>query len=135
MAETDADRVALRFVNEINRQDVTALTELMAANFRYVDGLGQEVRGRERMRERWTSQFAGSPDFRIVIRDHLSLGSVVALFGTASGTYNEPGAPTARNRWSVPGAWRAVVRDGRVEEWCDYCDHDPAHRPADPGLA
>ncbi len=128
MAASDPDRVALRFVNEINRHDVAALLELMAPDFRYVDELGQEVRGKERMREAWTSHFGQFPDYHVVIRDHLVLGAVVALFGTATGTSADAGELPTRNRWSLPVAWRAVVREGRVEEWQVYTDSEPVRR-------
>ena len=128
MVESDPDRVALRFVNEINRHDLSALFELMAPGFRYVDSLGQEVRGRERMRETWKTYFGQFPDYRVVIRDHLAVGSVVALFGTATGTLAQGGELPARNRWSLPVAWRAVVREGRVEEWQAYTDSEPVRK-------
>jgi hypothetical protein len=134
LTEGESDRVALRFVNEINRHDPTTLFELMAPAFRYVDGTGQEVRGRERMRDRWAALFRRCPDYRIVIRDHLVLGSVVALFGTTSGTAPGMGEPAARNRWTVPSAWRAVVREGRVEEWQSYADPASLREPpTEPG--
>ena len=128
MVESDPERVALRFVNEINRHDVAALVELMAPDFRYVDGLGQEVRGRERVRDGWTAYFGQFPDYRVVIRDHMALGAVVALFGTATGTLAEGGDLSSRNRWSLPVAWRAVVREGRVEEWQVYTDSEPVRK-------
>lgn len=128
MVESDPDRIALRFLNEINRHDVSALFELMAPDFRFVDGLGQEIRGRERMRETWSSYFGHFPDYRVVIREHLVLGPVVALFGTATGTLAEGRELPSKNRWSIPVAWRAVVREGRVEEWQVYSDNEPVRK-------
>lgn len=125
MTEPDPERVALRFVNEINRHDVEALVQLMSADFRFVDGLGQEVRGKDRMREGWTAYFARFPDYRITIREHLSLGPVVALFGTASGSATRDGEPSFAHRWTLPAAWRAVVREGRISEWQIYTDNEP----------
>lgn len=128
MVESDPDRLALRFVNEINRHDVAALFELMAPDFHYVDGRGQETRGRDRMREVWTEYFRRFPDCRVVIHDHLVVGPVVGLFGTASGTLAEGGELPSRNRWSLSVAWRAVVREGRVEEWHVYADSEPVRK-------
>lgn len=128
MVESDPDRVALRFVNEINRHDLPALFELMAPDFRYVDSLGQEVRGRERMRETWTTYFGQFPDYRVVIREHLALGPVVALFGTATATLAQGEDLPSRNRWSQPVAWRAIVREGRVEEWQVYADGEAVRK-------
>ena len=131
MSEADSERVAIRFVNEINRHDVAALAAMMAPDFRFVDSLGQEVRGVERMRAAWTSYFALFPDYRITIREHLSLGPVVALFGSASGTLAEQGELPARNRWTLPAAWRAVIRDGRVADWQVYTDNQPVSKLLD----
>jgi ketosteroid isomerase-like protein len=128
MSEADSERVAIRFVNEINRHDVAALAAMMAPDFRFVDSLGQEVHGVERMRAAWTSYFALFPDYRITIREHLSLGQVVALFGTASGTLAEHGELPTRNRWTLPAAWRAVVREGRVVDWQVYADNQPVSK-------
>lgn len=123
--DPEPERVALRFVNEINRHDVAALDQLMSGDFRFVDALGQEVRGKERMHEAWTSYFAMFPDYRIAIREHLALGPVVALFGTASGTAARNGEPAGPARWTLPAAWRAVIREGRVSEWQVYADNEP----------
>jgi ketosteroid isomerase-like protein len=128
MAGGDPDRIALRFVNEINRHDVVALSALMSSDFRFVDGLGQEVRGKDRMREAWTSYFALFPDYRILVRDHLTLGAVVALFGTASGTCASGAELPPQNRWTIPAAWRAVVRDGLVTEWQVFTDNEPVRK-------
>jgi ketosteroid isomerase-like protein len=125
MSEADPERVAIRFVNEINRHDVAALIAMMAPDFRFVDSLGQEVRGIDRMRDAWAAYFALFPDYRITIREHLGMGQVVALFGTASGTLAEHGELPSRNRWTLPAAWRAVVREGRVADWQVYADHQP----------
>jgi hypothetical protein len=128
MTGIDPDRIALRFVNEINRHDVAALSTLAAVDFHFVDALGHEVRGKDRMRETWTAYFAQFPDYRIQVRDHLTLGPVVALFGTASGTCAVGTELPLQNRWSIPAAWRAVVRDGLVTEWQVYADNEPVRR-------
>lgn len=132
MTGLDVDRITLRFVNEINRHDVTALSTLVSADFRFVDGLGHEVRGKERMREAWAAYFTRFPDYRIQVRDHLTLGPVVALFGTASGTYATGQELRPQNRWSIPAAWRAVVRDGLVTEWQVYADNEPVRKLTEP---
>jgi ketosteroid isomerase-like protein len=128
MAETDPERVAIRFVNEINRHDTPRLASLMAPDFRFIDSLGQEVRGIERMVAAWTAYFALFPDYQITIRERLSVGQVVALFGTASGTLADGGELPHRNHWTLPAAWRAVVRDGRVADWQVYSDNTPVQK-------
>jgi ketosteroid isomerase-like protein len=131
MTDTDPERIAIRFVNEINRHDVSALIAMMAPDFRFVDSLGQDVRGPERMRAAWTAYFALFPDYQITIREHLCVGQVVALFGTASGTLVDHHELPHRNHWTIPGAWRAVVRDGRVVDWQVYADNTPVQKMLD----
>lgn len=128
MPELDPDRLAIKYVNEINRHDLDAMSALMTPDFWFIDSLGQEVRGRERMIEAWKTYFEMFPDYRIIIRDHLVVGSVVALFGTASGTCAVDGNLPHGNRWSLPAAWRAVVRGGHLAEWQVYADNEPVRK-------
>jgi ketosteroid isomerase-like protein len=125
VTESDPERIAIRFVNEINRHDVEALVAMMAPDFRFVDSLGREVRGIERMRSAWSSYFALFPDYQVVIRQHICVGQVVALFGTASGTLIVDGQLHRANHWSLPAAWRAVVREGHIADWEVYVDNSP----------
>jgi len=117
--------VALAFVDRINRHDVNGLVALMAEDHRFVDGLGQEVRGRKRMEQGWLGYLAWFPDYPIKVDDAFSDGNVVALFGTAQGTYARKGSLHAETHWEIPAAWKAVVRDERVSEWRVYADNEP----------
>ena len=117
--------VALAFVDRINRHDVGGLVALMSENHHFVDGLGQEVRGREAMEKGWLGYFALFPDYSITVDDALSSGNVVALFGTAQGTYSVQGNLLAEAHWNIPAAWKAVVRYDCVHEWRVYADNEP----------
>lgn len=125
MPEPDVVRTVLRFVNEINRHDVPALLALVSADHKFVDSLGREIRGRERLREAWTAYFDSFPDYRILIEDHLEAGIVVGLFGTASGTFAIDGKLSPERRWKIPASWRAVVREELVESWQVFADNEP----------
>jgi uncharacterized protein (TIGR02246 family) len=117
--------VALEFVDRINRHEAAGLAALMTEDHLFIDGLGQEVRGREQMEKGWLGYFAWFPDYSIQVDDALSRGNVVALFGTAEGTYVVNGNLLAEAHWEIPAAWKAVVRDGRVSEWRVYADNEP----------
>ncbi len=117
--------VALEFVDRINRHEVAGLAALMTEDHLFIDGLGQEVRGREQMEKGWLGYLAWFPDYSIQVDDALSRGNVVALFGTAQGTYAVNGNLLAEAHWEIPAAWKAVVRDGRVSEWRVYADNEP----------
>jgi steroid delta-isomerase-like uncharacterized protein len=129
MTESDVVRVALRFVNEINRHDVEALLSLVSPDHVFVDSRGNELRGKEKLAAAWTAYFAMFPDYRVVIDDHFGTGLVVGLFGTASATYRGPdGTTPPEHRWKIPASWKAVVRDGRIERWQVYADLEPVQR-------
>ena len=100
----------------------------MTPDHLFVDSLGIEVCGREPMREGWRAYFVMVPDYHIAVTDHLETGPVVALFGLASGTYTPGGRIFTQNRWEMPAAWKAVVRDGLVAEWRVYADNEPMRR-------
>ena len=125
MAEPDVVRIALRFVNEINRHDVPAILARVSDDHVFIDGLGHELRGKERLRDAWTDYFAWFPDYRILIEDHMEAGIVVGLFGSASGTFSVDGALSPTRRWKIPAAWKAIVRDERVERWQVFADNEP----------
>jgi ketosteroid isomerase-like protein len=124
MQKTALD-VVLGFVEAINRHDVDGLVALMTEDHCFVDGLGQKVRGRERMEKGWVGYFGRFPDYSIKLDQTLSRGNVVALFGTAQGTHSVNGNLPPENHWEIPAAWKAVVHRGRVSEWRVYADNEP----------
>jgi len=52
--------------------------------------------------------------------------NVVAVFGTASGTSKRDGKFSSEGFWEIPAAWKAIVRDGRIAEWCVYAESSRA---------
>jgi ketosteroid isomerase-like protein len=125
MTETEAVRLALKFANEINRHDVDSLLALVSDDHRFVDALGHEVHGREKLREAWTGYFAMFPDYHMDIRETFQSGPVVAMIGTASGTFVVNGELHAQNRWKIPAAWRAMVDHQHVVHWQVFADNEP----------
>lgn len=124
MQKTPVD-IVLEFVASINHHDVGGLVALMSEDHCFTDGLGQVVRGRERMEKGWLGYFAWFPDYSIKVDAVLSKGNLVALFGTAEGTYSVNGKLLAENHWKIPAAWKAVLRAERVSEWAVYADNEP----------
>ncbi len=124
MAKSSKDAV-FAFVDQINRHDVSGLAELMTEDHRFIDGLGQEVRGRQEMKQGWLGYFRWFPDYSIKVENSLADGDIVALFGTAQGTYSANGKMSAENHWKIPAAWKAVVDAGHISEWRVYADNEP----------
>lgn len=128
MPESDIARTALKFVNEINRHDVDSVVAMLSDDHLFVDGLGQELRGRDRLRDGWRAYFAAFPDYHIAVKEWFQNGRVVAMFGVASGTCAVGESLPAENRWTVPAAWRAVVRDHTIVHWQVYADNEPVRK-------
>ena len=120
-----AVEVALEFVDRINRHDIAGVAALMTEEHHFIDGLGQQVRGRVAMEQGWRGYFAWFPDYSIKVENVLSDGNVVALFGTAQGTYTVDGKAPLENRWQIPAAWKAVIVNEHVAEWRVYADNEP----------
>ena len=117
--------IAQAFVRAINRQDVQALADLMTAEHRFIDSLGNAMEGRETMRAGWAGYFRIVPDYTIAIDETYCAGSVVVMLGTVGGTYSADGVLKNENRWQAPAALRAVIEQDRVAEWRVYCDNEP----------
>jgi ketosteroid isomerase-like protein len=120
--------VVLEFIDKINAKDVSALCALMTDDHIFIDGLGNRLQGREKLRGGWEGYFAWFPDYRISHEEIFRERDTVAVFGSASATYAVNGKLTKENHWEVPAAWKAVVRDGLIAEWRVYCDNQPARK-------
>jgi hypothetical protein len=81
------------------------------------------MRGREQMRRAWTGYFKWFPDYKISIEEAIQKSDIVGLFGKAQGTYCIDGKLLEENKWEIPAAWRAFVKEGLVAEWQVYADN------------
>jgi hypothetical protein len=54
--------------------------------------------------------------------------AVVAVFGSASGTYNGRRGLVAENRIAMPAAWKAVVENRKIKLWQVYADWTEASK-------
>jgi ketosteroid isomerase-like protein len=117
--------VAQAFVRAINRQNVEELMALMSADHRFIDSLGNQIEGRDKVRAGWAGYFRMVPDYSIAIEESYCDGSVVVILGLARGTYTPDGDLRDGNRWQAPAAFRAFIEDGKVAEWRVYCDNEP----------
>ena len=105
------------FVRAINFGDVDRISELMTQGHMFIDADGSERIGRDEMTSCWRRYFEMVPDFRIEVSDRFERDNMVILIGRASGTFAEHGEMKKENRWSVPSAWRVIVKSGKVAVW------------------
>jgi ketosteroid isomerase-like protein len=110
----------LEFLDRINQRDPDKLVELMAADHVFVDSLGNQVRGREKMRAGWRGYYAMCPDYWVSHEEIFEKGDTLAVFGTAGGAING-------TKWKTPSSWLAVVENGLVKEWRVYADNKPVY--------
>lgn len=133
MIVKDPAKVVRSFLGRINAHDVDGLCALMTEDHVFVDSDGTRVASRETMGTGWTTYFQWFPDYRISPEEILNGGRVVAVFGTARGTYAGNGRQEERQPWQIPAAWKAVVRRGRVAEWHVYANVEPVRKQMEGG--
>ncbi len=114
--------VVKAFIAAINRRDAAALAELMAEDHTFVDSQGTSVSGRERMAVGWAEFFRLFPDYAVRAETIVHDKGLVAVFGSAAGTYSGRRGPVPENRIEMPAAWKAVVEKGRIKHWQVYAD-------------
>ncbi|MGA7711181.1 MAG: nuclear transport factor 2 family protein [Rhizomicrobium sp.] len=108
------------FAAAINHQDVESLTALMSADHVFVDGLGNRAEGAATMEAGWRGYFEMCPDYWIRADHIVADGDLVLAVGEAGGTIDGMS-------WRTPAAWKAVVRDGKVNEWRVFADNKPVY--------
>jgi ketosteroid isomerase-like protein len=117
--------VAHKFVDAINSRDPENLYALMTDDHLFIDGMGERVQGRERMRDGWRGYYTMVPDYGIEVTETFESGNVIAMLGMAFGTFSTDGNLKKENFWKVPAAWRAVIDGNSVREWQVFADNEP----------
>jgi steroid delta-isomerase-like uncharacterized protein len=118
----DEIKVVEAFIEAINRHDAAALSNLMTEDHTFVDSMGGNHSGRENMTAGWNQYFQMFPDYEIHVEKLLADKALVAVFGSASGTYKGKRGVVAENRIAMPAAWRALVENGKIKLWQVYAD-------------
>jgi ketosteroid isomerase-like protein len=114
--------VVKAFIAAINRRAPSEISGLMTEDHTFVDSGGSIQSGRENMTAGWEEYFRMFPDYKIQIESILGDKAFVAVFGSASGTYNGKRGLAPENRIEMPAAWKAVVENGKVKLWQVYAD-------------
>jgi ketosteroid isomerase-like protein len=114
--------VVKTFIAAINRRNPAEISSLMTEDHTFVDPAGRTESGRENMTAGWEQYFRMFPDFEIQVESMLGDKDHVAVFGSASGTYNGRRGLVAENRIKMPAAWKAIVADGKIKLWQVYAD-------------
>ncbi|MEJ2217145.1 MAG: nuclear transport factor 2 family protein [Gemmatimonadota bacterium] len=121
----DVEQVAQRFVDAINGGDVESLSALMTDDHVFVDSDGSRTVGRQAVRDAWSQFFAMVGDYTVTVEERFHSGDTAVLVGMATGTVARAGGPRRANAWTVPAAWRVVVRADRVAVWQVFVNPEP----------
>jgi ketosteroid isomerase-like protein len=117
--------VVLRFEQLINSRSAKAVCSLLTPDSVFVDSMGNRVEGAIKMLPAWEAYFKIVPDYTISHSEIFSNGEVVAMFGSAQGTFLKDGKLRKEDSWATPAAWRAVVKDGKIALWQVFTDNEP----------
>jgi ketosteroid isomerase-like protein len=123
-----ASDVVKAFVAAINRRSPSEISGLMTEDHTFIDSGGGSHKGRESMTAGWEQYFRMFPDYEIRVESILEDKDLVAVFGSASGTYNGKRGLIPENRIEMPAAWKAVVAKGKVKLWQVYADWTEGRR-------
>jgi hypothetical protein len=72
------------------------------------------------MESGWRGYFAMCPDYRIRFDHVMTEDDTTLAAGEAGGTIDG-------ESWRTPAAWKAVIRDGTIVEWCVFADNKPVY--------
>jgi len=119
----DVLNTVISYVEKINEHDIEGLTEIMSDDHVFVDSLGMVVKGKKEMVNAWKMFLNWFPDYRINIRNTVLTDDTVGIFGTATGTFDTEDAGN-HDKFKIPAAWRAKVKDKLVTEWQAIADNE-----------
>ncbi len=120
----EQNEVLIRQVLElINDRNLDAAFELYAPDYIYHGPGGQELRGRDGIRELWAIFLAAFPDLRSTVDDVISEGDKLVLRWTIQGTHTGEflGIPASNKQMRLPVTEIFRIADGQlVEAWDQY---------------
>jgi ketosteroid isomerase-like protein len=117
--------IVLKFEQAINSRSVDAVCALLTPDSIFVDSLGNKIEGTDKLRSAWEGYFKMVPDYSISHSDLFASGEIVAVFGSAQGTFSKDGTLRREDFWKMPAAWRAIVKDGKIARWEVFADNEP----------
>jgi hypothetical protein len=114
--------VVAAFIAAINRHVPSEISAIMTEDHTFVDSGGRSRSGRANMTAGWEEYFRLFPYYRIEAERMLADKTLVAVFGSASGTYSGKRGLIPENRIEMPAAWKAVIENDKVKLWQVYAD-------------
>jgi ketosteroid isomerase-like protein len=110
------------FIHAINEHDIDKICLLMSNDHAFIDSQGNEVTGKDKMKDGWIGYFNLFPDYTIEITDIFANSNTYAAFGFASGTYKGLKSIKNKNNWKLPASWKAIIENDKIKLWQVYAD-------------
>ncbi len=108
--------IAHKYIKAINVKDIETMSGLLDDDPTFIDALGNEVRGKERMLKGWGEYFKMFPDYEISTTTTYEIANSVALVGYA-GENSKIG-----RKWRIPASFEAVIEAGKIKTWSVMAD-------------
>lgn len=115
-------KIAMDFVKAINSHQLKKIAGLMTDNHTFINSHGKKTVGKENMKKAWKGYLDFFPDYTIEVTEIIEEDDMIGLFGWAGGTYKNQEKNDASNTWKLPCAWKAVVKDDKIDRWQVYSD-------------
>lgn len=109
-------QIAHKFIKAINEKDIDTMSGLMTIDHTFIDGLGNQVRGKEEMIKGWREYFKMFPDYEITTTRTYESPKSVALFGYAGEN------PKIGRKWRIPATFETVIENGKIKTWSVTAD-------------
>jgi len=116
-------KIVKDYIEAINDANTDKICTLLSDDHIFIDSQDNRFVGVENMRIGWTRYFEMFPDYKIEINESFENGSTLCLFGYASGTYNNFKNKENSNFWRIPAAWKAIIKDNKIQLWQVYADN------------
>ncbi|MEZ4689679.1 MAG: nuclear transport factor 2 family protein [Ignavibacteria bacterium] len=113
----------MSFIEKINDQDINGIIQLLSDDHKFIDSMGIVVNGKKEMKNAWKLYFKWFPDYEIIIKNTLMTDDSVGIFGIAKGTFDTDEL-TPSDKFEIPAAWRAKVKDNLITEWQVFADNE-----------
>lgn len=115
-------QIVLDFIAAINAHHIQRIYDLMAPDHTFIGTYGDEVHGKEEMKNGWIGYFEWFPDYLIELSDILEREGTFAIFGFAGGSYHGKRQEDDKSYWRLPAAWKAVVEGETIKLWQVFAD-------------
>ena len=107
----------MKFVEAINRQNMSLIIEMMSEDFKFIDTYGDEE-NKEKMKVGWQGYFEWFPDYHIEVDDYAENDDFSVIIGKASASY----LGNKEKYWEFPACWKVITSGTQIQTWQVFCD-------------